>query len=312
VASLPASSGFTEQVINAGVIRNRGWEIGVDVTPIKKENGFTWNSFVNFTRNRSLVVDAGPSGEIVFGGPASSLGVIHRTGEEYGQIFGIRNARNENGDLLIDPVLGLTIFEQSSNIIGNPNPRYLLGWINTFSYKSLSLRVLTDLRYGGDMFSITTGALLSRGHLLSTEDREPMRVIPGVLGDPATATPLLDENGNQIKNTIPVTAFESHFANGFGPYGADETTVFNATTVRLREISLGYDLPKNVLKGSPFGSARLSLSARNVWFRSPYFARGINLDPEVLAETADSNVQGFEYGSYPNTRRYGINLSVTF
>jgi TonB-linked SusC/RagA family outer membrane protein len=309
-AALPASTGFTGQIVNAGTIQNRGWEIGLDLVPFKTKN-FTWNSFINFTRNRSLIVDAGPSGEIVFGGPASSLGVIHRTGEQYGQIYGTSIARH-NGQMMIDPVLGLTVLNQTSDIIGNPNPDFLLGWINTFTIKNFSIRVLADTRQGGDMFSITTGALLARGHLISTEDREALRVIPGILADPATLQPLLDESGNTIQNTIPVTAFEYHFSNGFGPYGADETNVYDATTYRLREITIGYTIPKTSLKGTPFGSMRFSFSGRNLWFISPNFAKGINLDPEVLAETADSNVQGFEYGSYPNTRRYGVNFSVTF
>jgi hypothetical protein len=154
--------------------------------------------------------------------------------------------------------------------------------------------------------------LLARGQLKLTEDREALRVIPGVYGDPATEKPILDENGKYIKNTVPITSFDYYFSNAFGPYGAAETNVYDATVIRLREIVLGYELPKKWLSKTPLGTARLSISGRNLWFKTPNFLDGLNLDPEVLAETAASNAQGFEYGAAPTTRRIGVNLSVTF
>jgi hypothetical protein len=162
------------------------------------------------------------------------------------------------------------------------------------------------------MYLTTGGSLLARGQLKLTENREGLRAIPGVYGDVGTEKPVLDENGKTIKNTVPITTFDYYFSNGFGPYGADETNVYDATVIRLREISLGYALPKKWLSKTPLGSARLSVSGRNLWFKAPNFIDGLNLDPEVLAETAESNVQGFEYGAAPTTRRFGVNLSVTF
>ena len=162
------------------------------------------------------------------------------------------------------------------------------------------------------MYLTTAGSLLLRGQIKITEDREALRVIPGVYGDPSTFEPVLDENGQYIRNTTGITSFDYFFSNGFGPYGSDETNVFDITNVRLREISLAYQFPKKLLEKTPLGSARLSLSGRNLWWRAPNILEGVNADPEVLAETSESNVQGFEYGSYPTTRRFGVNLSVSF
>ncbi|MDZ7649284.1 MAG: hypothetical protein U5K54_20130 [Cytophagales bacterium] len=75
---------------------------------------------------------------------------------------------------------------------------------------------------------------------------------------------------------------------------------------------MGYSLPKNILSKTPFGTARFSVSGRNLWWKAPNVLEGLNLDPEVLATTADSNVQGFEVGATPTTRRYGFNLYLTF
>jgi TonB-linked SusC/RagA family outer membrane protein len=309
---IPGSSGFTSAIVNAGEIQNKGVEIGLNITPIKSAKGFTWDINLNFTHNESLVVSAGDGGDILVGGFASSLGTIHRTGQPYGQIFGTQIPRGPNGELLIDKSTGLTLVSSSAGIIGDPNARFIMAWNNTFNYKGFTLTTLMDWKQGGDMYLTTGGSLLARGQLKLTEDREALRVIPGIYGDPATEQAVLDENGNTIRNTVPVTAFDYYFSNGFGPYGADETNVYDATVIRLREVLLGYDFPKKWLAKTSIGNLRLSVSGRNLWFVAPNFIKGLNLDPEVLAETAESNVQGFEYGSAPTTRRFGFNLSVTF
>ncbi len=309
---LPRSSGFTSAVINAGEVENKGIELALNITPIRTGSGFEWNTTFNFTRIRTLIVDAGEGGDIFIGGYNSGLGSIHRTGQPYGQIFGSKNARSPEGELLIDRNLGTTILLPTAEIIGDPNPDFFLGFINTFNFKGFSLQTLLDWRQGGDMYLTTASALLLRGQIKVTEDREALRVIPGVYGNTQTFEPVTDENGNQIKNTTAITSFDYYFSNGFGSYGADETNVYDVTTIRLREVTLSYTFPKNLLEKTPFGSARISFSGRNLWWNAPNILEGVNQDPEVLAETAASNVQGFEYGSFPTTRRYGVNLSVSF
>jgi hypothetical protein len=143
-------------------------------------------------------------------------------------------------------------------------------------------------------------------------DREGVRIIPGVYGDPGTYAAVKDASGNQIKNTTPMTAFDYHFSDGYGAYGADETNVYDVTTIRLREVTLGYELPRDMLKKTPFGTARLSLTGRNLWFKAPNVLKGLNFDPEVLSSVSTSNVQGFDFGASPTTKRFGINLTVTF
>jgi TonB-linked SusC/RagA family outer membrane protein len=314
-AQVPSSTGYFRAVVNAGEVENKGWEIGVDVTPVKTASGFTWNTYFAFTRNRSKIIDAGFADDIFLGGPGQATGVIHRTGQPYGQIFGSQNARTTiDGQeyLLIDRSTGTTIFLPESDIIGDPNPDFLLGVTNSFTFKGLTLRAILDWRQGGDMYSITAGALQARGVIKQSEDREALRVIPGYVGNPQTFEPITDENGQPIRNTVPITAFDYHFSNGFGYYGADETMVYDITNIRLREVSLSYSFPQKLMDRTPFGSLRLSVSGRNLWFRVPNMLEGLNLDPEVLTEVADSNVQGFEYGSTPTTKRFGINLQVTF
>lgn len=312
---LPRATGFATEITNAGKISNKGWELGLTLVPFKTASGFTWTSFLAYTRIRSLVEDAGPSGEIFIGGTGlTSLGTIFRNGLPYGQIIGSKNARDESGNLLINPNTGLPIRAASSAIIGDPNTKFTIGWTNTFSFKNFNLSILTDYKAGGSIFSSTAASLLLRGMLKTSEDREGMRVIPGVLGDPATYKPLVGDDGKSIKNTIPMTAFQYHFTDGYGAYGADEVNIYDATVVRLREVSLSYSVPKPFLKkyAKVLGSLRLSASGRNLWFYAPNMLKGLNFDPEVLSNFADSNIQGFDLGAAPSTRRFGINLNASF
>ncbi|MFN7115463.1 MAG: SusC/RagA family TonB-linked outer membrane protein [Saprospiraceae bacterium] len=311
--AVPGSVGFETAIVNAGEIENKGWEVLLNLVPIRTNSGFEWSSTVNFSRIRSLIVDAGTSSDIFIGGLTDDNGgVIHRTGYPYGQIFGTKYARTPEGQLLINKALGTVIKLPELQVIGDPNPDFLMGFINTFSFKGFSLNTLIDWRQGGDMYLNTAGSLLLRGQIKVTEDREALRVIPGVYGNPQTFQPVLNEGGQYIRNTTGITAFDYHFTDGFGVYGADETNVYDITTVRLREVTLAYAFPKKLLEKTPFGSARISISGRNLWWYSPNILKGVNQDPEILAETASSNVQGIEYGGYPTTRRYGVNLSFTF
>ncbi len=311
-AAVARSSGFTQEIVNIGELTNKGWEVGLDVTPVKLANSFTYNAYFAFTRIRSEIVDAGPTGEIFIGGAGSTFGTIHRNGFPYGQIFGTRNARDDEGNILIDKNTGLPFPTQTSGIVGDPNPDFTLGMTNTFTFKGITLKALLDWKQGGDFYSFTAASLMLRGMLENSTEREALRVVPGVYGSPQTYAAVTDENGNKIRNTTPISAFDSHFSNGWGAYGQDEVNIYDGTVIRLRELSLGYSLPKSLLESTPFGSASISLTGRNLWFNAPNVLEGLNLDPEVLTETSDSNIQGFEYGATPTTRRYGVNVSLTF
>jgi TonB-linked SusC/RagA family outer membrane protein len=312
-SELARTSGFGVAIVNAGEIQNKGVELGVTLVPIQTAN-FKWEANVNFTRNRSLVVDAGAGGEIVV--DQGAIKVIHRTGLPLGQLFGSKNARVDNNDLtsplLINKSTGMPFTLPTDEIIGNPYADFNLGWVNTVSFKGFTLTTLFDWKQGGDIYSITAASLLLRGQLAFQTEREAVRVVPGVYGNTSTFEAIKDDKGNNIKNTTGANAFDTHFSDGFGAYGADEVSVYDGTTFRLREIVLGYELPKKFLKKTPLGSIRLSVSGRNLWFKVPHMLKDLNLDPEVLPYGAAVNVIGVDLGATPTTRRFGVNLYATF
>lgn len=311
--SFPSTSGYTGYLTNFGDVSNKGVEVGITATPVSLSNGFTWDINVNYTHNRNVVEKLAPGiNEIViqnlFGG---GITPVLRPGQEYGIMRGSVNDRDEDGNLLIDPSNGQLIRSASPQIVGNPNPDFIAAMTNTFSFKGFRLSALFDWRQGGDIYSTTVNQQLGRGVTRDTEDRERNWVIPGVLGNPNTHQPILTPEGNKIPNTIQVETNDLYFGESFGTGSADEWSVFDATVFRLREVSLGYSMPKAWLDKTPFGAISLTLTGRNLWYSAPNFPKHSKFDPET-STFGTSNAIGFEYDNVPSVRRYGINLRFTF
>jgi hypothetical protein len=245
----------------------------------------------------------------LFGG---QIAPVLRIGEEYGVFRGRVSARDANGNLLIDPNNGQIINSDQEAIIGNPNPDFMLGIVNSFTWKNFNLSAVLDWRQGGDLYSETVNSYLGRGVLASQgENRELGAVIPGVYGDPETLMPILDENGNTIQNQTMVELNDLYFGTTFGSNAQDEWLVFDATVIRLREISFGYTVPAKLLANAPVKGVSINFVGRNLWYYAPHFPEDANFDPETNT-FGDVNYQGFEFQNLPSIRRYGVTLKLTF
>ncbi len=311
------ATGFSSFLTNIGEVSNKGVELGLDVTPVQLDNGFRWNMYFAYTHNNNVVENL--ENDIIdvdevtlmptFSG---SVSAVHIAGQQFGLLRGSVSARDQDGNLLIDPASGQLISATSPDIIGNPNPDFIIGFTNTFSWKGFTLSAVIDWKQGGDMYSVTNLSMLGRGVTKDTEDRETPQVIPGVYGNPITEEPLIDpETGETIPNTTIVDVNTLWFGNSFAINGQDEWSVWDATVIRLREVTLSYELPKKALDKTPFGTAKLSVSGRNLWYSAPNFPKASNFDPEVNT-FGSSNAQGLEFTSSPSVRRFGVNLSLTF
>ncbi len=311
--SLPEETGFQAQLTNFGTVSNKGIEVSLDVTPVRLANGLSWTIGGAFTRNRNEVVELREGvDEIQFGsGFGGSVISAHRPGQPFGVLVGTANARDDEGNLLIDPSNGSLIRALDAQIIGNPNPDFILGITNTITFKGLTISALWDLRKGGDLFSTSVNQILGRGVLEYQGDREGNAIIKGVYGNPDTFEPFLDDSGNKIPNQTMIEVNSLFFGESFGVNAADEWSVFDATTYRLREASVSYTFPKSMLAKLPFGSVTLGVTGRNLWNYSPYFPKDLNYDPETNQFGA-RNVQGIEYSTTPSARRYAVTLRATF
>ncbi|MFX1704522.1 SusC/RagA family TonB-linked outer membrane protein [Chitinophaga sp. CC14] len=306
------SSGYTTQILNLGEATNKGVELGLTVVPLQSNNGLNWDISANFTRNRNIIRDLGGYERFSYGG-TNGTSSVHVVGQPYGLIQGTAYARDNEGNVLIDPNTGKPLISGALKAIGNPNPDFMVGITNTFRFRSFSLNILFDWKQGGQLYSRTVAEMLSRGVTRDMENREFTIVSPGVLGDINTQTPLLDDKGNKIPNNVALS-FEDHFFSGsMGPGngGINEGSVFDATVFRLREVALGYEIPKNFLGKTPFGSAFISVTGRNLWYSAPNFPKYTNFDPEV-SSLGVGNSQGYDNLAVPTTRRFGVNLKCSF
>lgn len=316
IITTPASSGYGAKVTNFGGISNKGLEVDLTVRPVKTKD-FSWEVHGVFTRNRNIVTELIEGVErIQAAGVIAGINPYFEAGLPYGYLRGTASARDDEGNLLIDPVTGWVIQADDEQLIGNPNPDFKLGVTNTVGYKGFSLSVLWDMTKGGDMYSVTLNTLLGRGVTKDTRDRETSWIIPGVYGDPNDPGQALLENGKKVPNHTVITANDLYFSAGgpsgsFGINSSTEWQVYDATVYRLREITLGYDLPKTVWGKLPIKGIQVSLSGRNLWHLAPNVPRYANFDPEVNS-FGSSNVQGIELSAAPTTRRFGFNLNVTF
>ena len=291
------SSGFDTRTTNVGLMTNKGWEAVLTGTPVKVGD-FQWEVAVNFTRirNRVVRIAEGVDNTTITGNSFIGISPSIKEGQPYGVIIGTANARNPEGEFLVNPATGLFVPGIAGQVIANPQPDWLAGVNNTFTYKSITLSALFDIRYGGDIYSFGMVDLRSNGSLaLTGNDRELPRVLPGVIDN---------GDGTYRPNNIQISA--QSYWGGLGGL-ASESAVFDATVYRLREISLSYNLPSKWFSKTPIGNMSLGVSGRNLWF----FAPGFPADPEINTQGA-GNIQGLDLNGPPNTRNFGANLRITF
>ncbi len=307
--NLDPATGFTNTTINAAELQNRGVELGLNITPVKSRD-FTWDITLNYTKNVSEVlkiadgvdqIQIATNGENDVLGAAGAAGFTGGLGnwaipgEPYGIMQGEPFLKDAQGNLIVT-AQGNYQGSGELGIIGDPNPNFTANWINNFSWRGLSFGFQWDYVDGGDIYSSSVQALMARGNTVDTDvDRNVPLVLPGVKAD---GTP------NDIQTYIGDSFFRAYFF-------ADEGGVFDATAIRLREVSLAYVLPDNVVAKTPFGRIGLTLSGQNLWYNAPNFPEGINFDPEVLS-LGVGNGRGFDFRSAPTSKRYGVTLNATF
>ena len=318
--SLPRTAGYSSFYTNLGEIRNTGWEVALDVKPIVTKD-FQWAIRGIFTKNKNTV-------ERLVAGLTRALLVTNgynyiEAGYPYGYLRGGYSARSNDGQLLISAASGMPLVDPNAGMVGDPNAKFKMGITNTFSYKGFQLSMLWDWTQGGDFYSETINGMLGRGVTMDTEDREKNAVITGIYGN-ATPVPGADGmnhytpilvGGKTVPNQTRVTTNDLFFTAGtgasFATNGAFEYSVFDGTVYRLREINLGYGLPAKWVSKVRLSAVTLSLSGRNLWFLAPNVPKYTHFDPDINS-VVGSGSQGVETGGAPSTKRYGINLNVTF
>lgn len=292
------TSGYRNAIINAGLIQTKGLELHIFANPVKSDNGFNWNFDINLDRNRSKVVKLAEGlTNYQLGGPTwRTLTVNAREGEDWGLLVG-KKIRTLNGRKLVDANGFYIVDDQQS--LGSVLPTFKGGFLNTFTYRNLSLRVNTDFIVGGKFFSTTrmfnaySGLAAETAGLneLGKPKRDPVSADGGILLDGVT------EDGKQ--NTKRVETQELYEDKYFG---LNDQWTYDQTYIKLREVALGYNLPKALLSRLKVKSANISFIVRNPLLI--YSAVGGGLD------ISESETYWKEEGQLPPVRSFGLNLKL--
>lgn len=302
---VPQATGFNQQYVNVGNIQNQGIEIVLTGTPVRQKN-FTWNTTVNFARNRNKVISLMDGVNETSLSPSNILGsLLIRPGGAYGDIYDKTWARDDKtGQYLVNNA-GLPIMTSTLQKLGNFNPDFTLGWNNRFQYKQFDLNILVDGRVGGILISGTDAFLAYYGlGDYTASHRDGGLVLPGILPDGSNNTTAI--NAEKLWTNVSQSG-----RNGYAQFFA-----YSATNFRLRELALGYNFELN---NKFVKKARISLTGRNLFFlyRGSSILdipgigkRKLPVDPEAAIGT--SNYQGIESGLLPATRSFGLNVSLSF
>jgi TonB-linked SusC/RagA family outer membrane protein len=304
----PASSGYSQQYLNAGNIQNSGFEVVLNAQPVKTRD-LSWNVSLNYALNTNKVISLADDVPFIYLGSNDNVRTATprvAVAGSYGDLYGYKWQRSSKGQLVMDSATGLPAYTSVISSVGNFNPNYTIGFSNTFNYKGWSLGILVDGKFGGVIVSGTESQLAYTGmadYTAKYRDGATL-VLPGVSG----------VNGSA--NTKAISAQQLWQSVTQGNYAKAEFFTYDATNVRIRELTLGYDFKRlpSFLK-----AAKLSFVARNLLFlyrgKSTLEIPGIGkrklgIDPE--ASFGNSNYQGAEYFNLPTTRSMGLNLKLSF
>ena len=300
-------SGYSSKKINAGDIQNTGIELIVDGKILSSPKSLNWGISFNYSTNNNTVeaLSEGVS-KYVLGG-FDDVAVLAEVGQKYGEIYGTRYMRVKDqaspffGQVLLNAD-GVPTRDPEIVRLGNQQASALLGVTNTFEYKGIGLSVLLDARYGGQIFSATHVAMQANGTAAVTAPNGAREsFIPeGVISD---------GSGGFAKSTKSVTPqlYWQAVATA-NNLGITEANIYDASSVRIRNVQLSYDLPRNFLSKTPVQRAKVGVSCNNVWLIKSHM-RGI--DPESVYAT-NTNATGFENAGLPTTRTFLINLTLGF
>jgi TonB-linked SusC/RagA family outer membrane protein len=297
----PASTGFSANRTNIGEVSNEGIEAALNLNPVRTRN-VNWDMNLNYTANTNRVVSLAPGvEELLIQSAFNSLQVRAEPGMSFG-LYGPGYMRNEAGQVLIDPNTGLRI-EGNIRRLGDIDPDFRVGFSNTVSVNRLTLGALIDWREGGSMFSQTVGSLRRSGLAAETAlNRGGTFIDEGVIR-------VIEGNDTTYRaNDVPVQSMQA-FWGRYASASMHEGNIFDASNARLREVRLDYQVPREWLERTPFGSLSVGVEGRNLWL---FYKKIPHIDPEVGLFGSAANGQGIEWDVLPSTRSFGVNVQARF
>ena len=289
-----AATGFTNVWDNIADMRNSGYELQLGGTIIKKED-FSFDVDVNFAQNNNEVTSLGDLDTYILGGQWG-LSLEARPGQPYGSLVGRDFERTAGGEVIYEN--GLPLIDSTNKIIGNIAPDWTGGASFSVRYKAFDFSTLIDAKIGGDVHSMT----YSWGRYAGTLSETLIGRETGVVGNGVMS----DGNGGYVANNVVVSAKsfnQSSYSNS-----VESSAIFDASYVKLRQVSIGYTLPRKFIENSIVKSLKISVVGRNL---AILHKNTPHIDPETGFSAANGE-QGQEFGQYPSARNIGFNINLKF
>ncbi len=302
-ATISRSSGFLSTSVNIGELSNKGIELLITATPVQGD--FTWDISLNLAKNKNKVIalSEGVTELNVEEPRTRTVYIKHIVGQPFGMITGYKQKLDPQGNLVFESN-GSPARSDVYEILGNGVADLTGGLNNSFSWNRIRLDALLDFKFGGDLYSGTNVRLTQAGlHKQTLVNREGGMVVKGVIKTGE------DSNGKPIYEPFTKTLNQKETRDYWSNLGerCQENFVYDASFIKLRQISLEYSIPPALLSKLPFTNLAISFVGRNL---AILYKNIDNVDPE--SNYTDSNAQGLDYFGMPTTRTYGFNLRVTF
>ncbi|WP_096433252.1 SusC/RagA family TonB-linked outer membrane protein [Labilibaculum antarcticum] len=285
------SSGYNTILINAGLITNKGIELMLTTVPVKTKD-LTVGLDFNFAMNESVMES------LAEGVPEYSFGmnVMAIPGEKLGVIRGSVYDRDANGSLIIDENGLMVVAQGDDHVLGNIQPDWT-GSINlSVDYKGLFLTALVSIQEGGDILSSSERSAVSAGTAARTTENDRMAFFV----DGVTAA------GGANNVIVSAEEYWRQLAK------VDEEFMYDASHMKLREVAIGYNIPKSLLSKiphNPVKSARFSLVGRNLLY---FYKNTPGTAPDASAYSTEFAAQAYDFSPVPSARTYGFSLNVGF
>lgn len=336
--SVAPSSGASKYKTNAGTLGNSGVELQLTGVPVQTKD-FSWNTTLNFsyTKNEVKKFALGLQ-EFEIGRPWSAAIFKSAPGHSAYGVYIQKWKRDDKGNMLVD-ANGKYTQDSEWSYMGDAMPKYNAGLTNTFRYKDFSLTAHIDAQFGGKILSFTNNYLRSSGagkESLFGRDEEYgglpyyLYEVTGADGKKTTYAKQLDSHSASVPSDSKdgILYHDGMIAKGVKADGSENTTVLSAkdyydmrynkagsednlydnTYVKLRELSITYQLPRKVYSRIGLQGLSVSLIGSNLFY---IYKNVPNIDPEATLGTSGTNAY-VEYTAYPTTRSYGISLKAKF
>lgn len=288
------TEGYSSQVINAGSVQNKGIELVLNGSPIKNDQ-FEWNVSANWAANKNEVLKLKDNLEQQVLGSVVNGRLIAKVGGTTTALYGRKFERSPDNQIIYSngvPVLG-SEFEH----IGDVAPKWKAGLVNSFKYGDFTFGLTIDGQYGGKVYS--------HSHHKATEAGQLKHTLPGREEGVITGQGVVkNTDGSFSPNTIPIRV--DNYYRKFYEYQNVESNTFDASFIKIRELSLGYSFPKKVTKRLGIQGLYVAVFGRDLktFTDFPFY------DPEASTMNGEVIIQGMETGQMPSTASYGFNIKL--